>query len=598
MTSTTKTPTTILALLPPPPTQRFTDLELADRVSPFLAPLLQTFKELTESDMKEMLQQRMFESGSYKKHPDHATLYDALEKSMSRDNMEALHEELSKSHHPPPPKDSDQNKIRRHDSDASSSNLPPPKDYEQSTKKKNDSGASTYRQHSAKTSLAWLITDTRDAPSGSSMHMSEPQSEQSSDDTPIPNEEQVSDSDDNDNTYVPKVSPIAEWFRPIPEEDRPETLEPKWTIPQMSFLNPRTTWQMYSPQHIKILRRISYLGRLVIWDPSSNGSANRQGRRSSTKPIWKVKLSTLLKPFTITASLFRGPPRQVTIQPQFFFNKDLEYVLLCDKERNCALSISKLKAARYQDFGLEELVLSLWIKSEREYDIIADYGITHWWFKQKEFYINKHRGPSDRHAVRSHIRILSVISLKTYERYGYNYLREIVLRRADYKEYKISEADFKNLHLNDFEDLKRVEDLQRGTESYQTKLNLEQPNWDASDFLFKEDYMIVTKPRAIIYRDRNDQKKMMRLNEVHKFSDGTLMRIRDKLCYMVKDFTLFEYNKGMENRVWTEDDKRKSKDFIEEIERRLKIRRIFRNLESFVGGRLRDIDYRLITRTE
>ncbi|GJV88359.1 hypothetical protein Tco_1532297 [Tanacetum coccineum] len=33
---------------------------------------------------------------------------------------------------------------------------------------------------------------------------------------------------------------------------------------------------------------------------------------------------------------------------------------------------------------------------------------------------------------------------------------------------------------------KRVEDLQLGIESYQTKLNLEQPNWDASDFLFKE----------------------------------------------------------------------------------------------------------------
>ncbi|GKC88799.1 hypothetical protein Tco_1149448, partial [Tanacetum coccineum] len=106
------------------------------------APLLQSFKELTESDMKEMLQQRMFESGSYKKHPDYATLYDALEKSMSCDNMEALHEELSKSRKgrrdgqdppsppspqkynddqdpPTPLKDSDQNKKRRHNSNAS-----------------------------------------------------------------------------------------------------------------------------------------------------------------------------------------------------------------------------------------------------------------------------------------------------------------------------------------------------------------------------------------------------------------------------------------------------------------------------------------------
>ncbi|GJW21296.1 hypothetical protein Tco_0031918 [Tanacetum coccineum] len=199
-----------------------------------------------------------------------------------------------------------------------------------------------------------------------------------------------------------------------------------------------------------------------------------------------------------------------------------------------------------------------------------------------------------------------VLSIKTYKRYGYTYLREIVLHRADYKEYKISEANFKNLHLNDFEDLyllqlqgklnhlfgadkvhlfnavnpwirnivirKRVEDLQLRIESYQTKLSLTRQNWDASDFLFKEDYTI--------------------------FSDGTLTRVLDKLDHMVKYFKLFQYNPDMEIRIWSEDDKRRSEEFMEVIERRLKIRRIFRSLESFVSGRLRDVDYRLITRTK
>nr|GEX59443.1 ribonuclease H-like domain-containing protein [Tanacetum cinerariifolium] len=144
---------------------------------------------------------------------------------------------------------------------------------------------------------------------------------------------------------------------------------------------------------------------------------------------------------------------------------------------------------------------------------------------------------------------------------------------ADYNEYKISEANFNNLHPNDFEDLyllhlqgklnhlprsdkvylynavnlwimnivirQHVGDLQLGIESYQTKLNLAEPRWDASDFLFKEDYTIVSKPRAVIYIDRNDQKKMLRENEVHKFSDGTLTRVLDKLDHMVKDFRLY-----------------------------------------------------------
>ncbi|GJX37479.1 hypothetical protein Tco_0250782 [Tanacetum coccineum] len=60
----------------------------------------------------------------------------------------------------------------------------------------------------------------------------------------------------------------------------------------------------------------------------------------------------------------------------------------------------------------------------------------------------------------------------------------------------------------------------------------------------------------------------------------------EKLDHMVKDFHLFEYNKGMETRKWSEDDKRRSKDFITAIEKRLQIRRIFRSLESFVGGRI------------
>nr|GEU63381.1 retrovirus-related Pol polyprotein from transposon TNT 1-94 [Tanacetum cinerariifolium] len=175
--------------------------------------------------------------------------------------------------------------------------------------------------------------------------------------------------------------------------------------------------------------------------------------------------------------------------------------------------------------------------------------------------------------------------------YGYTYLKEIVLRIADYKEYKILESDFKNLHPNDFEDMYLLH--------LQGKLNhLSGSDKDASDFLFKEDYTIVSKPRAVIYIDRNDQKKMMRETEVHKFSDGTLNRILDKMDHMVKDFKLFTYNPAMETRIWSEDDRMRSKEFMEVIEKRLQIRRIFRSLESFVSKRLRDVDYRLIQRTK
>ncbi|GJY81763.1 hypothetical protein Tco_0494514 [Tanacetum coccineum] len=249
------------------------------------------------------------------------------------------------------------------------------------------------------------------------------------------------------------------------------------------------------------------------------------------------------------------------------------------------------QAANYPDFRLEELVPSLWIKSERDYDISAAYGIPHWWFKSKEFYVTRHSAPSDRSKVRSHMRILSVVSLKTLERYGYTYLKEIVLRRADYKEYKISEADFKNLHPNDCEDLYLLHlQGQLNHLSGADKVHLFNAiNLWIRNIVIKKHYTIVSKPRAVIYRDRNDQKKMMRETEVHKFSDGTLNRILDKLDHMVKDFKLFKFNPGMETRIWSEDDRRRSKEFMEVIERRFKIRRIFKSFESFVDRRLRDV---------
>ncbi|GJY25603.1 hypothetical protein Tco_0400329 [Tanacetum coccineum] len=582
-------------------------------------------------------------------------------------------------------------KKRRSDSAASGSAKPPPKDDDQSSKKPRESDASASKQHPALTSTGWQITDTRDAGADSSMHRSDPESEhseQSSDDISKQDEGNDSDMEDTDNAHIPKVSTTT-WFKPISESERPVTPEPEWTIPLNYFLEPEQNWaNAYAttfkvPEENKLQRKTYDIGSFIKW------FCRRTGKKKLCKADLEGPAFNLVKSFyknnvflqyqmdechklltnkvdlsnpeghQILRNIYEplplgGPPDlipnqnilnnlQMTFQCRMkgmtdmedtdnaHIPKDLDYLLTGDKERKIALSISKLKAARYLDFGLEELVPSLWVESEREYDISAVYGITHWWFRRKEFYINKHSESSDREAVRSQMRILSVISVKVFEKYGYNYLREIILRRADYQEYKISEKDFKNLHPNDFEDLfllniqeklnhlpktdktslhtavnmwirnlvirNRVGDLQLGIESYQTKINLERPNWDAADYYFKEDYTIVPKPRAVVYRDRNDQRKLMRLNELHKFSDGTLTRVMEKLDHMVKDFHLFEYNKGMETRKWSEDDKRRSKDFITAIEKRLQIRRIYRSLESFVGGRIRDIDYRLINRT-
>ncbi|GKB01901.1 hypothetical protein Tco_0829945 [Tanacetum coccineum] len=104
-------------------------------------------------DMKEILHQWMFESGTYKSLPEHVALYEALEASIERANRDEFLAEKDKSRKrhcddqdpPPPPPDSDLSKKKRHDSDASGSSQPP-----------------------APQSYAWKTSDTKEAPSSSS----------------------------------------------------------------------------------------------------------------------------------------------------------------------------------------------------------------------------------------------------------------------------------------------------------------------------------------------------------------------------------------------------------------------------------------------
>ncbi|GKC01019.1 hypothetical protein Tco_0987155 [Tanacetum coccineum] len=272
-----------------------------------------------------------------------------------------------------------------------------------------------------------------------------------------------------------------------------------------------------------------------------------------------------------------------------------------------------MKAARYHDFGLELLIPEhMWINDVCTYDISASYGISHWWFNRQKFYIDRHTADSSRKVVRTHMRILSVVSIKAYSRYGYDYLKEITLRRADYQEYTIAEKDFKNLYPSDFEDLnllllqghlnhllgsdKRM--LSTAVNIYQKQLNLTKPGWDATGFEYKHDYTIIDSPRAVVFPVSNNERKIMRFNEIYKFSDGTLTNILEALDYRVKEYMVNQLNPGMNTRFWTAKDVTRSKEFIHDIKRRLKTRRIFQNLECFVGGRVRDIDYRLLQRTE
>nr|GFA47778.1 hypothetical protein [Tanacetum cinerariifolium] len=67
--------------------------------------------------------------------------------------------------------------------------------------------------------------------------------------------------------------------------------------------------------------------------------------------------------------------------------------------------------------------------------------------------------------------------------------------------------------------LRRVEDLQLGVESYQKRLNLTNPDTYRSDLKRREVYTAHSNPRGFIYQNKDKKNKLMRIDELYKFSD-------------------------------------------------------------------------------
>ncbi|GJT45138.1 hypothetical protein Tco_0953853 [Tanacetum coccineum] len=70
------------------------------------------------------------------------------------------------------------------------------------------------------------------------------------------------------------------------------------------------------------------------------------------------------------------------------------------------------------------------------------------------------------------------------------------------------------------------------------------------------------------------------------------------LSFSGKDNRLAFRNEGMKDHKLTRKDKEKTKSILEKIEKTLKESRRMRRLELFVGGRRKEIDYRLLVRLE
>nr|GEV96871.1 hypothetical protein [Tanacetum cinerariifolium] len=144
------------------------------------------------------------------------------------------------------------------------------------------------------------------------------------------------------------------------------------------------------------------------------------------------------------------------------------------------------------------------------------------------------RGTTMNNPLTRRLPKLTVTRLIIMKKYDYGHLEEIELRRDDQQLYTFKDGDFKRLRLQDIEDIrmviqKWVEDLQLVVESYQKKLNLTKPDTYRSNLRKKIAYTSHSNPHGIIYIDQFKRKRLMRTDELYKFSDGTLNDVRTAL---------------------------------------------------------------------
>ncbi|GJZ59204.1 hypothetical protein Tco_0615020 [Tanacetum coccineum] len=209
---------------------------------------------------------------------------------------------------------------------------------------------------------------------------------------------------------------------------------------------------------------------------------------------------------TIPEQTATGKGTSNPFMADYFINNDLEYLKGGDLSRRYSTSITKTKAATYEIKWIEDLVRNLWSPVKVTYDKHGYLGTSHW-----------------------------VTRLTIMKKYDYGHLGMIEVRREDQQLYAFREDERYDLNValrmfTRWIVIQRlVKDLQLGVKSYQKKLNLIKPNTFRSNLRNRTTYTAYLDPKGVIYKDQNNGNRLMRADELHKFSDGTLNDVRTAL---------------------------------------------------------------------
>ncbi|GJT12869.1 hypothetical protein Tco_0859911 [Tanacetum coccineum] len=176
-----------------------------------------------------------------------------------------------------------------------------------------------------------------------------------------------------------------------------------------------------------------------------------------------------------------------------FINNDLAYLSGGVSSRTYATFVTKIKAADYGHIKwIEDLVPNtIWSEVPVNYDKHALWRISYWGRKHQQFY----GFAANRESARRRLQTDSALRYR---------------RHAD-------------------SSCSRKADKSKCVESYQKKLNITKPDTYRSDLKCRDAYTAYSNPRGFIYQNKDKKNKLIRIDKLHKFSDGTLDDVRTAL---------------------------------------------------------------------
>ncbi|GJY36675.1 hypothetical protein Tco_0422053 [Tanacetum coccineum] len=156
-----------------------------------------------------------------------------------------------------------------------------------------------------------------------------------------------------------------------------------------------------------------------------------------------------------------------TIPTNYFFNRDLKYLMHRNKEKKYAFSLSKYPATTYDQEGIEEAIPHIWSSTKRvdgEDHVFKEADYLELSLNDfEDMYLLKVQGKL--HHLDGELEYDLINSLLLY-------IRSVVVR-------------------------KRVEDTQMGVESYQQKLNLTKPLFYVPSIQYKIPYTMMGNPKEL-----------------------------------------------------------------------------------------------------